>query len=286
MGLFDTIRCEYPLSVAGHQNLEFQTKGLDCGMERYTITPDGRLIRHSRGGMFAKGPCRDIEWPVHGDVEFYTSDSDRNWIEYIARFTHGRVEWIRPLEEARRTPGFRRWDDPVSEDEEIAELPEPSGDPADIAPAVAPIASEAVGPPSAEQILLQNLRRDRAELEKLLAEVSDHWGYEDPLYRFYHQSFKVYGLQETTLAIVERLRALAPDSPLNPWFVQIVESGTGKKFEMEANQRWTEETRPILEAFFHARFFLEMAVRYAKLREKPTPLPSGYAALLYLFGLR
>jgi len=29
-----------------------------------------------------------------------------------------------------------------------------------------------------------------------------------------------------------------------------------------------------------------MAVRYAKLREKPMPLPSDYAALLYLFGLR
>lgn len=285
MGLFDTIRCEYPLPVAAHQGLEFQTKGLDCGMERYTITPDGRLIRHSRGGMFAKGPCRDIEWPVHGDVEFYTSDSDRNWIEYIARFTHGRVEWIRTLEEARRTPGFRRWDDPITE--ETAQLPEPPAEPANIASAAeSPIAAEPEVPPSAEQILLQNLRRDRAELEQLLAEVSNHWGYEDPIYRFYHQSFKVYGLQGTTQTIVERLKALAPDLPLNPWLVQIVEAGTGKTFEMEANQRWTEETRPILEAFFHARFFLEMAVRYANLEEKPSLLPSGYAALLYLFGLR
>jgi tRNA(fMet)-specific endonuclease VapC len=41
-----------------------------------------------------------------------------------------------------------------------------------------------------------------------------------------------------------------------------------------------------LEAFFHARFFLEMAVRYADLAAPPQPLPSGYAALLYLFGLR
>lgn len=42
----------------------------------------------------------------------------------------------------------------------------------------------------------------------------------------------------------------------------------------------------ILEAFFHARFFLEMAVRYATLPECPNPLPSGYAALLSLYGLR
>src|SRR5438445_10480854 len=34
------------------------------------------------------------------------------------------------------------------------------------------------------------------ELEKLLEEVSSHWHAEDGFYRFYHQSFKVYGLQE------------------------------------------------------------------------------------------
>ena len=48
-----------------------------------------------------------------------------------------------------------------------------------------------------------------------------------------------------------------------------------------------EETRPILEAFFHARFFLEMAARYgAELGKPPQVLPSGWAAFLYLFGLR
>lgn len=57
-------------------------------------------------------------------------------------------------------------------------------------------------------------------------------------------------------------------------------------FKTEDNARWTEVTRPILEAFFHARFFLEMAVRYADLEKPPLPLPSGYAALLYLYGLR
>jgi hypothetical protein len=47
-----------------------------------------------------------------------------------------------------------------------------------------------------------------------------------------------------------------------------------------------EVNRPILEAFFHARYFLEMAVRYADLSAPPQTLPSGYAALLSLFGLR
>jgi hypothetical protein len=65
-----------------------------------------------------------------------------------------------------------------------------------------------------------------------------------------------------------------------------VAEGTGKEFTFKDNQAWLPVTRPILEAFFHARFFLEMAVRYAPLDAPPAVLPSGYAALLYLYGLR
>lgn len=266
MGLFDTVCCKYPLPVVAHQGLEFQTKDLERALGSYTITQDGRLIRHPyhRAGP---GLDRDIEWPLHGDVQIYTSldvpAGDREWVEYVVRFTHGRVEWIRPFAEAAPPPAI---------DE---------GAPAiDSTPAAI---STPLGP---EEALLESLRRDRGELEKLLAASDDHWGYEDPVYRFYHQSFKVYGLQQRTETIVERLQALAPERPLNPWFMEIVQSGTGKAFRHEDNARWTEATRPIVEAFFHARFFLEMAVRYADLAEPPQPLPSGYAALLYLFGLR
>jgi hypothetical protein len=81
-------------------------------------------------------------------------------------------------------------------------------------------------------------------------------------------------------------KAILPDRPLHPWFLQIVRQGTGKEFTTADNNRWTLVTRPIVEAFFHARFFLEMAVRYAALDGPPRPLPSGYAALLYLYQLR
>ena len=138
----------------------------------------------------------------------------------------------------------------------------------------------------AEVALLQNLRSRRSELTALLADCSSHWGFEDPIYRFYHQSFKVYPLQDETVRIVHVLESLAPERPLNLWFRQIVEQGTGKSFGQEDNKDWPRATRPILEAFFHARFFLEMAVRYSNLPEPPSPLPSGYAALLYLYGLR
>lgn len=136
------------------------------------------------------------------------------------------------------------------------------------------------------QELLANLKLKKPELESLFTQCSEHWGFEDPIYRFYHQSFKVYGLQAQTEKIVEALRDLLPDRKLNPWFLQIVSDGTGKRFEMTHNNDWMSHTRPILEAFFHARYMLEMAVRYASLEEEPEFLPSGWAALLYLYNLR
>jgi hypothetical protein len=239
-------------------------------------------VRHERRS--GKGPERDIEWPIHGDIRIYTSVQDgardHVWVEYVVRFTHGRVEWIRPFEEVPRNPDPPDWD--LSP--EVLEIFKRKVGPAP--PAAPPADPGKTAMPSAEEALLQSLRRDRTELEKLLQESSNHWGYEDPVYRFYHQSFKVYSLQHQTESIARRLQALAPDHLLNPWFVQIVESGTGKEFQSEDNARWPEVTRPIVEAFFHARFFLEMAVRYADLSAPPEPLPSGYAALLNLFGLR
>ena len=75
--------------------------------------------------------------------------------------------------------------------------------------------------------------------------------------------------------------------PLNPWFMQIVSEGTGHEFSAKMNERWLEATRPILEAFFHARYYLDMVCRYGRqLTEPPSPLPSGWAAVLYLYGLR
>jgi len=137
-----------------------------------------------------------------------------------------------------------------------------------------------------EDLLRENLVARAKELRLLLESTGDHWGYEDPVYRFYHQSFKVYFLQESTMRIVAELRSLLPDRPLNAWFSQIIAEGTGKEFQSEDNARWPEATRSIVEAFFHTRYFLEMACRYCPPPEKDQPLPSGWAALLYLFDLR
>ncbi len=137
------------------------------------------------------------------------------------------------------------------------------------------------------QQLFANLRASLPELEKLLRDCESHGGYDDAIYRFYHHSFKVYSLQEMTSATVAALQSLAPERTLNESFMAIVRDGTGKTFEREHNRRWLEVTRPIVEAFFHARYFLEMAARYGKqLKHPPRQLPSGWAAFLYLYNLR
>jgi hypothetical protein len=101
MGLFDTVHCNLPLPDPNHQDLEYQTKDLERLLDIYTITAEGRMIRHAR--TRAKSPSRDIEWPVHGDVRIYAGDpeKERGLIEYEVRFTYGWADAIRRLDEKR-----------------------------------------------------------------------------------------------------------------------------------------------------------------------------------------
>ncbi len=135
--------------------------------------------------------------------------------------------------------------------------------------------------------LLQNLKAKLPELKELLAAVEGHWGLEDAVYRFYHQSFKVYRVQEHTERIVSALQSLLPGRELDPDFLTIVKDGTGKEFQLEHNQEWLRHTRPMLEALWHAHYFLRTACKYGEeLSEVPRLMPSGWAAFLYLYRLR
>jgi len=113
--------------------------------------------------------------------------------------------------------------------------------------------------------------------------------YEDRMYRFYYQSFKVYWLQGHTLQAAALFREIAQavGSPLSAWFEEIVAHGTGIEFQPEHNSGWLRYTRPLVEAFLHAKYFVEMMVKYGQEMEtSPRCLPSGWAAVLVLFNLR
>ena len=129
-----------------------------------------------------------------------------------------------------------------------------------------------------EKKLLSVAKSKLPELKALLASVSDHWHYEDPVYRLYHGSFKVLHAQPTILKIVETLQSLAPHLRLNPDFLEIMAEGTSKP---------PSSTRAVIEALFHARHMLLMLCKYVEeLTEPPPALPSGWATVLYLYNIR
>lgn len=129
MGMYDEIICQYPLPGKPPREVlekalsgELQTKSFDCLMEKYTITTDGSLLKtefdteivpeeeryyygkpewdkgefYRACGMLQRTPRQPIGIDFHGDISFYTTANDyRDFYCYTARFTDGRLMWIR-----------------------------------------------------------------------------------------------------------------------------------------------------------------------------------------------
>ena len=101
MGMFDTLRCKYPLPDKIVQTDSFQTKSLDRLLDDYTITKTGKLILHRQRHYEAS--IKKITIDFHGDLRFYTFKGSREennyeWFEYIARFTDGKLQWIKRVD--------------------------------------------------------------------------------------------------------------------------------------------------------------------------------------------
>ena len=136
------------------------------------------------------------------------------------------------------------------------------------------------------QKLLDSIKKNISEIKHLLDSVSSHWSYEDPIYRYFHGSYKSYRIQDSTLSMVDLFKGIY-NVPLNERFMNIVKNGTNKRWKESDNKNWEKINRPMLEAYFHARFFLEMMYKYGKrFKNAPELLPSGWAALLYLYNMR
>lgn len=135
--------------------------------------------------------------------------------------------------------------------------------------------------------LLENIKSNQSRISALLTRINELEA--DLVYRFYHQSFKVF----VGTSMVEQARdlflQLAPESTtLNDWFISIADRAISKEFDDDkTNQIWCEETQPILEAFWHSKYFLQqMVIAADELETAPESLPSGWAAVLYLYNLR
>ena len=100
MGMFDTLRCDYPLPDPEFQERTFHTNDLGCLLDHYRIDTDGRLrqIRRKlhvpRDDRAVRQAPESEDTHYHGDLRFYANTA-KEQVEYQARFTHGVVEWIR-----------------------------------------------------------------------------------------------------------------------------------------------------------------------------------------------
>lgn len=143
---------------------------------------------------------------------------------------------------------------------------------------------------AAHQDLLARLKSMRDELETARGQVgggSLHT--DDLLYRFWHQSLKVYALQEVTRHIRGLLAEAAdPALGLDPWYEEIVAAGTGRTFTLEDNGRWLEAAGPIVNAYLHSAHLLRLACE-AVARYDRAPegwYDPGWATLLHLYRMR
>lgn len=115
MGLYDEIKCYYPLPVEGANNLSFQTKDTDAQyIDNYEIREDGTLWHEvydieDRSDKTKEGverflgcmTCVNKRWEhdvYTGEICFYTNIGKNGWIEFSAHFVDGKLREINLIE--------------------------------------------------------------------------------------------------------------------------------------------------------------------------------------------
>lgn len=137
------------------------------------------------------------------------------------------------------------------------------------------------------QKIIDDLHNNKTEIMDLYRKVSDEWSYDDGLYRYYHQSFKVFQLQSLTVAMKDLFEKIVLTKlGLNMLYYEIFYKGTGFSFDLSFNDNWHKHAGPIVEAFLHSKFFLEMIVKTLEVTTVPSILPSHLAAVLELYNSR
>lgn len=130
MGMYDNVKCEYPLpdAPANIQADLFQTKSFGDGftggfMDDYTITKDGELIFHKVSwelveekdrpyygkpewdknpllqvaGSMKTIPMGDEVMDYHGIINIYTIGPEDEWFDYEIKFTDGKVTEVKRI---------------------------------------------------------------------------------------------------------------------------------------------------------------------------------------------
>lgn len=103
-----------------------------------------------------------------------------------------------------------------------------------------------------------NFRKNFPEFRDRLVEIYNELDQREVYYfnRFYSNSFHIYFVQDIIVECADIFRKIIPELGLNAFYMQILSEGTGKNFVPSHNQRWTYETRPIVEAMMHTKAIL------------------------------
>lgn len=105
MGMYDTVYCDRTLPDGKKvTNGMFQTKHLGCGLTEYRITTEGKLLRVNTRYESTDAGLRPVastqeEVPAHMDLLLHGTTDSGEFVEYIARFTEGRLVSFRPRSE-------------------------------------------------------------------------------------------------------------------------------------------------------------------------------------------
>lgn len=101
MGMYDTVWFDKDLPDATLAGRDFQTKSLHQCLDRYTVTRDGRLCLSGNEGLEGDEinlrKEEYVDTGFHGDLRL-TSVTGGKYAQYVARFTHGTLEWVRPID--------------------------------------------------------------------------------------------------------------------------------------------------------------------------------------------
>lgn len=117
MGMFDEVRCKYPLPVPELQGNLFQTKSFDCPyMELYEIREDGTLWHEDVERAYQADPDAPLGYRMDRvresweqvrqtmEVRFYNcigeSDATQEcgWIEFSAYFVEGQLRELHTIQ--------------------------------------------------------------------------------------------------------------------------------------------------------------------------------------------
>jgi hypothetical protein len=125
MGMFDDLKCEYPLPLAGANDLNYQTKDTNAQyLDRYEIRADGTLWHEeyetedrsklgqwveahpgqetpeelkgfgALSGLMSSVNKRWVQEQITGEICFYTTLGEKHtgWIEWSAYFVAGKLK--------------------------------------------------------------------------------------------------------------------------------------------------------------------------------------------------